>query len=90
TNLGKTPLYTPSNMASAWLDYTIPSGPARGLGFGAGARYVGPTWGNTTNTLRIPGFTLFDASIHYDLGGLSNALQGTKLTVNASNLFDKT
>ncbi len=90
TNLGKTPLYTPSNMASAWLDYTIPSGPARGLGIGGGARYVGATWGNSTNTLRIPGFTLFDASIHYDLGGLNNALQGTKLTVNASNLFDKT
>ncbi len=90
TNLGKTPLYTPSNMASAWADYTIQGGPAQGLGFGAGARYVGATWGNSTNTLRIPGFTLFDATIHYDLGGLNTALQGTKLAINASNLFDKT
>ncbi len=90
TNLGKTPLYTPSNMASAWADYTIQGGPARGLGFGAGARYVGATWGNSTNTLRIPGFTLFDATIHYDLGGLNTALQGAKVAINASNLFDKT
>ena len=31
-------------------------------------RYVGYTWADAENTLKVPSYTLFDASIGYDLG----------------------
>ncbi len=86
---GKRPMGVPTHMASAWADYTQGRGPLKGLGLGAGVRYVGATPGDLANTFDVPSATLFDASIHYDLGGLSQTLQGVRLSVNATNLFDR-
>lgn len=88
--LGKIPTKIPHNTASAWLDYTIGSGAAAGLGFGGGVRYIGPTFGDALNTLVVPSYTLFDAALHYDLGANSPSLRGWRFAVNATNLFDKT
>jgi iron complex outermembrane receptor protein len=81
-NKGKHLVQVPTHMASAWADYTIQRGVAAGLGFGAGVRYTGRTWGDPANALRIPGYTLFDAAVHYDF-------DRWRFAVNASNLFDK-
>jgi iron complex outermembrane receptor protein len=70
-------------MASLWLDYTLRGGTLHGLNLGAGVRYVGRRWDDAANTQSQPGFTLFDASLRYDVDDhLSVAL-------NATNLFDK-
>ncbi len=86
---GKTPDAVPTNLASLWADYSIREGSAGGLGFGGGVRYVGASPGDPANSFFVPGFTLFDAALHYDLGRASPTLDGLKLQVNASNLFDK-
>jgi iron complex outermembrane receptor protein len=78
----------PRHSASLWLDYAFSSGDLRGLRLGAGVRYVGNTT-NATNVDKIPGYALFDASISYELGNLIPALDGMKLSISATNLFDK-
>jgi len=86
---GKTPVAVPQHMASAWGDYTFQRGAAKGLGLGLGVRYVGETYGDTANVTKVPAFTLFDAAVHYDLGGLSSSMAGWRASVNATNLFNK-
>lgn len=89
TDLGKRPTQVPEQMASLWADYTVQSGALRGLGLAAGVRYVGPTFGDTLNTIKNPAYTLVDAAVRYDLGELRPELKGWKASVNASNLFDE-
>lgn len=86
---GKTPTASPEHMASLWSHYTVASGPLTSLGLGAGVRYVGATWADSTNTIRVPDYTLVDASAQYDLGQLSGHLQGLNVALNANNLFNK-
>jgi len=41
------------------------------------------------NKYYTPAYTLFDASLHYDLSNLNEKLKGMTLSVNVTNLFDK-
>ncbi|HEY0182522.1 MAG TPA: TonB-dependent siderophore receptor, partial [Rhodopila sp.] len=88
-NLGKVPVNVPRQLASLWSDYTVQNGKLTGLGLGGGVRFVGTTFGDTANTLRVPSYALFDAALTYDFAGVSPRLKGWRLAVNASNLFDK-
>ncbi len=72
---------TPRHKISAYVDYTIQRGPLGGLGFGAGIRHLSSSFGDNANTFRMPGTTLFDAMVHYDL-------PDWRFAINASNLFD--
>ncbi len=82
--LDKTPvdIPRPRHLASLWLDYTLRGGQLNGLGMGAGVRYVGNAPGSADNSLNVPGYTLVDAALHYDL-------PQWRLSLTASNLFDK-
>jgi iron complex outermembrane receptor protein len=84
---GKRPSRVPEHLASIWADYQFQSGALAGFGLGEGARYVGATYGDFDNTFQVPAFTLVDAAIHYDF---RDDLKGMRLSLNASNLFDKT
>ncbi|HEV2508744.1 TonB-dependent siderophore receptor [Bosea sp. (in: a-proteobacteria)] len=88
TDIGKRLPSTPMHQGSLWADYTIQGGAFAGLGFGGGIRFVGSTY-DTANTVRIPSYTLVDASLSYDLGKAFPALAGAKLSVVAKNLFDR-
>ncbi|MEB0048054.1 MULTISPECIES: TonB-dependent siderophore receptor [unclassified Pseudomonas] len=81
----------PNQQASLWTDYTWHAGMLDGFGVGAGVRYTGNTYGDQGNTWlgKADAYTLFDASVHYDLGRLDNSLKGASVAVNATNLFDK-
>lgn len=81
----------PNQQASLWTDYTWHSGVLDGFGIGGGVRYTGNTYGDKANTWlgKADAYTVFDASVHYDLGRLDNSLKGASLAVNATNLFDK-
>lgn len=81
-NQGKQPMTVADNTASAWLHYTLHAGRFAGVGIGAGAREVGRSWGTADNTLRVPGFTLFNASLDY-------TLERWRFAVNANNLGDR-
>ncbi|MCY1365060.1 Ferrichrome outer membrane transporter/phage receptor [compost metagenome] len=81
----------PRNQATAWADYTWHAGLLDGFGIGGGVRYVGDSYGNTANTYtgHVGSYTVYDASVHYDLGRLSSALRGASVAVDAKNLFNK-
>lgn len=87
-DIGKRLPATPMHQGSLWADYTFQGGVLAGLGLGGGIRYVGSTY-DPNNTVRIPSYTLVDASLSYDLGKLAPALDGAKLAVVAKNLFDR-
>lgn len=80
--VGKTPIQIPDLTASLWLDYTFHGGQLEGLGLGAGVRFVGESWADRGNTLKVPDVALVDAAIRYDRDNWGVAL-------NASNLFDE-
>lgn len=88
-DFGKIPTWIPRQIAAVWGDYTVREGALNGLGFGLGIRYTGETFGDAANTIELPSYTLVDAAIHYELGNLDPRLKGAKLSVNATNLFDK-
>jgi iron complex outermembrane recepter protein len=87
--LGKQLIIQPINQAALWVDYTVQQGQLAGFGLGGGVRYIGDSYGDAANIIPIPGYTLLDATIHYDLSYLDPKLRGVKLAVNAQNLFDK-
>ncbi|WP_248795287.1 TonB-dependent siderophore receptor [Pseudomonas sp. MWU13-2105] len=81
----------PRNQATFRGDYTWHDGVLDGFGIGAGMRYVGDTYGNQSNTYlgHVGAYTIYDASLHYDLGRLHQSLKGAALAVDAKNLFNK-
>ena len=87
---GHRPIGMPANSAAAWADYTFHCGQLDGFGLSGGVRYLGETYGDNANTYKVPGVTLFDAGLHYDLAALGPQFKGYKAQVNATNLFDKT
>lgn len=77
--------YAPEHKATLWADYKVPSGAAKGWGIGGGARYIGESYGNTyyaRNTIKVPDYVLFDATVHYDW-------RQFQFAVNMQNVFDK-
>jgi iron complex outermembrane recepter protein len=80
--IGKRPTQIPERIAALWADYTFRGGSLHGLGVGAGVRYNGPTYGDALNTIEVPGFTLVDASLHYDWRDM-------RFGLHAQNLLDK-
>lgn len=86
---GKTLVAIPRHTASAWVDYTFRNGELKGFGVGGGARYVGSTYGDDANSLKVPGYTLFDAAAHYDIPSLYNPMDNLRLALNVTNLANK-
>ncbi len=82
TQLGKRPTLIPDRLVSAIANYTVSRTKLAGLGVGFGIRNVGTTAGDPTNTLILPGYSLFDASLRYDWKKI-------RFEVNATNLTDK-
>jgi iron complex outermembrane receptor protein len=81
----------PRNQATAWADYTWHAGVLDGLGLAAGVRYVGDSYGDSVNSDwgKTGSYTVYDASVHYDLGRLASSLKGASVAVDAKNIFNK-
>ncbi|QEE38789.1 TonB-dependent siderophore receptor [Methylobacterium sp. WL2] len=80
--IGKTPVNTPQTLASAFADYTIPTGPLAGFGFGGGVRYIGMSYASVDNYFTVPEVVLFDAQVHY-------VRDGWRFAINATNVADR-
>lgn len=80
--IGNRPAIVPNHSASGWLNYTVQSGWLRGLSLGGGARYVGDSFGDAANTVRIKERTLLDAAMSY-------TYDNWLFSVNATNLTDR-
>ncbi|PZQ45756.1 MAG: hypothetical protein DI556_22110 [Rhodovulum sulfidophilum] len=79
---GNRPALVPEHEASLWANYAVQAERFEGLSFGAGVRYVGMSYGDSTNLRETPAHTLVDAALRYARGGVEGA-------VNVTNLFDK-
>lgn len=86
-NKGNSPTQAPRHMASIWADYAFDHGTLDGLRLGGGVRYVGYSWADAENTMKVPSYTLFDASVGYDLGKVG--LKGVDVRLNANNLTNE-
>ncbi|GHC26109.1 ligand-gated channel protein [Kushneria pakistanensis] len=82
---GRTPVLSPEQTASLWMQYDFP----RGIRGGVGGRYVKGSYANAENTRKTDDYTLADAFVSVDLGEFSHELDGATLKLNATNLFDK-
>ncbi|WP_432723515.1 TonB-dependent siderophore receptor [Jeongeupia wiesaeckerbachi] len=80
--LGKQVALLPKHQASLWGDYTLQGGALHGVGFGAGVRYVGSSYGDAANQWQSDAYTLIDLSVHYDI-------KDWRLQLFVSNLTDK-
>lgn len=80
--IGKVTTGTPERFGSLWLDYTVPGGALEGVSFGAGVRYVGSSYADAANTLKVDEAVVADAAIRYERDRFAAAL-------NVSNIFDK-
>ncbi len=83
--IGKEQSSTPNHTVSIWGDYTVQGGAADGLGFGAGVRYLSASFGDDANTFENDARAFVDAAVHYDVP----QVQGLRVQVNATNLFDE-
>lgn len=79
---------TPKTQAALWVDYAFVDSLA-GLSTGVGARFVGKKFGDSSNTIEVPAYTVFDAALRYDLGVLGGRWQDATLALNVNNLFDR-
>lgn len=86
-NKGNSPTQAPEQMYSLWADYNFSQGALDGLRLGGGVRYVGYSWVDAENSMKVPSYTLFDASIGYDLGKVG--LKGMDVRLNANNLTNE-
>lgn len=87
--------------ASLNIDWTERSGPLKSLNIGAGVRHVSRNYAGVFDTnlstggthvsqqYYTPAYTLFDASLRYDLSQADPRLKGMDLKINLTNLFDK-
>jgi len=85
--IGKQLAMVPDWTAALWADYTFQTGGLEGLSLAAGVRYNGESHGDSANLYLIPGYTLWDAAIRYDVG--QHGAVDTQFALNVSNLADK-
>lgn len=81
--IGNTPWIVPEQQASLALVHTFRDNALDGVSIGGGVRYVGSSWVNNENTLKVPSVTLFDAKLGYEKDNWG-------VDLNVTNLFDKT
>ncbi|CAE6900620.1 COG1629 Outer membrane receptor proteins [Vibrio sp. B1FLJ16] len=88
--VGTTPIYVPEHSANLWTNYYLYNGPLAGARIGGGVRYVGEMQMDAYNVSgNVPSYTLVDLSLGYDLGLLSDTLDGTTANLVVNNLFDE-
>ncbi|WDZ95667.1 TonB-dependent siderophore receptor [Herbaspirillum sp. WKF16] len=78
----------PYHTASTWAQYDFGGAGLPGLKAGLGVRYQGDAPVSGLN-YSIPGHTLVDAMLAYDLAQFSGSLRGMQLKVNAKNLLNR-
>lgn len=87
TIIGKQPYIVPDQEGSFRLDYSfrdkVLDGFLNGVKLGSGVRYVGSSWADNANTLKVPAATVYDANV-----GWADDRWGVDLYIN--NMLDKT
>ncbi|MGE8498546.1 MAG: TonB-dependent receptor [Pseudomonas sp.] len=76
---GNRPTNVPRRTANLWLNKDLGNQVEAGIG----ARYVDERYANTANTVRVPGYTVVDANIAWQM------LPDVRLGLELNNLFDR-
>ena len=63
--IGKQPYLIPEVQASLFTQYTFLDGALEGLALGGGVRYVGSSYADQLNTLKVPDVALVDLKLGY-------------------------
>ncbi len=79
---GKELVETPNWTFNQRIQYKV-----YGFTFGFGYKFYGRTFATDDNSFKLPGYTLFNADIAYDLANLG--WKGASIRLNGQNLFDK-
>jgi catecholate siderophore receptor len=79
TNNGRRLVLTPEFSGSLWTTYDFP----RGLTLGLGMRHMGEVFVNAANTIRVPGYSLVDTMVEYDVN------THLSLRLNVTNLANE-
>ncbi|QDC00760.1 TonB-dependent siderophore receptor [Mesorhizobium sp. 8] len=87
--LGREMLRLPEHQGSLWVTYRPDFVPGLSLGAGVRAQSSYQTDSTYKPELRIPARALVDIGAEYDFGALDKDMEGTKLRVNVTNLFDE-
>lgn len=74
----------PRHQASVWGKYDF----SNGWDVALGARYTGKSWARG-NAFTVPGATILDMAVGYDLGKLDSRYDGVRAQLNVTNLTDK-
>ncbi|MBJ3778715.1 TonB-dependent siderophore receptor [Acuticoccus mangrovi] len=83
-NVGNQPQNVPNHIGSAWVDYTIPGHwQFNDLTIGAGIRYIGPTYADNANTIKLNDRFFVDAALSYKL------IENGTFQINVTNLFNE-
>ncbi|EJN02184.1 TonB-dependent siderophore receptor [Phyllobacterium sp. YR531] len=80
--IGKRPFLLPETQASLFAQYTVQTGKLEGLALGAGVRYVGSSYADKANTLKVPDVALLDLKVGYKKDNWG-------VDLNVTNVFDK-
>lgn len=80
--IGNRPYLIPEQQAALFTEYRISSGKLEGLTLGGGVRYVGSTFADEENTLKVPAVTLADLKLGYEKDNWG-------VDINVTNLFNK-
>lgn len=85
--IGQREALVPLNTVALWADYALDELGVRGLKIGAGVRYLSDMNMPDVGTA-VPGYTLVDAMVRYDLGAANPGLKGAVLALNGKNIFN--
>ena len=77
--VGREMMNTPRHTAALWTTYDLPYG----VTIGGGVSYVDSRYGNPANTVRVPAYARYDATIS------GNVTPGLTARVNGLNLTDR-
>jgi iron complex outermembrane receptor protein len=77
---GKRPHGVPKNMSNLWASYSFTEGALKGFGIGAGINYTDSYYYDDTNTLTIPSYLLFKASLFYIYNNIKVDISGDNVT----------
>lgn len=77
---GKRPYSTPSDVGNLWVSYKVLKGRASGLGFGIGGNMSSDNFWDDANTVTIPGYTKYDATVFYEKSKYRLGLKINNLT----------
>ncbi|MRG57688.1 TonB-dependent siderophore receptor [Phyllobacterium sp. SYP-B3895] len=80
--IGKRPYLIPEIQGSLFAQYTFQTGVLEGVAVGGGVRYVGSSYADAMNTLKVPDATLVDLKVGYKKDNWG-------VDLNVTNLFDK-